>query len=158
MGRFLAGVASALLLAGAGIFWWQSRAESEPRLPLAPAVQSAGLPLSDDPVPDPPEASAKTREEKRFGRYDKDRNGGISTEEYFASRRKAFAKLDANRDGRLSFDEWGAKTREKFAKADTDRSQVLNRAEFATTAPVRKSRPKPDCPPAIAARGEEDDG
>ncbi|RJF91350.1 histidine kinase [Sphingomonas cavernae] len=157
MGRFLAGVASALLLAGAGIFWWQSRAETEPRLPLAPGVQSAGLPLSGDPVPAPPEASAKTREEKRFGRYDKDKNSAISAEEYFASRRKAFAKLDANSDGRLSFDEWAIKAREKFAKADADRSQILTRAEFATTAPVRKAKPKPDCPPARSP-GDEDEG
>lgn len=159
MGRFLAGVASALLLAGAGVFWWQSRAETEPRVPNAPAVQSAGLPLSGDSLPEPPRASAATREQKRFNRYDKDRNGAISTPEYFASRQKAFARLDANGDGRLSFDEWAVKAREKFAGADADRSKALSRAEFATTAPKPRPKPKPDCPPAAApAKEDEEEG
>ncbi len=156
MRRFLAGVASALLLAGAGVFWWQSRAESEPRLPNAPAVQSAGISLLGDPLPAPPEASAATREEKRFNRYDKDRNDAVSAQEYFASRQKAFAKLDADGDGRLSFDEWSVKTREKFAKADADRSQTLSRAEFTTTAPVRKAEPRPDCPPPAPRDADEE--
>ena len=45
------------------------------------------------------------------------------------------------------FDEWAIKSREKFAKADADRSSTLNRAEFATTAVVRRVKPRPDCPP-----------
>ena len=32
---------------------------------------------------------AKTREERRFGRHDKDKNGAISRDEYLAQRRKA---------------------------------------------------------------------
>lgn len=157
MGRFLAGVASCLLLVAAGLFWWQGRAEGEPAMAKAASGQPSALPLIDDPMPDPPQATAKTREEKRFGRYDKDKNGAVTTAEYFASRQKAFAKLDANRDGRLSFDEWATKTREKFAKADADRSSALSRAEFATTAPLRKAKPKPNCPP-VRPQPDEDEG
>jgi len=155
MGRFLAGVASALLLAGAGIFLWTSRAGVEPPIG-APRAAQAGQPLAGDPPGEAPAASDRTREQKRFGRVDKDRNGTITAGEYFAGRQKAFGKLDADRDGRLSFDEWAIKSREKFAKADADRSKTLTAAEFATTAVVRKARPKCICAPAKGAEEEPD--
>jgi Ca2+-binding EF-hand superfamily protein len=72
--------------------------------------------------PAPPEASAKSREEKRSSRADKDKQGRIEREELLASRRKAFAKIDKNGNGSLSFDEWAVKTIDKFAGADKDRS------------------------------------
>ena len=83
-----------------------------PRAVAASEAQEAELP---DQVP---EASPRTREQKRFGRYDKDKDGAITRDEYLQSRRKAYAKLDANRDGVLSFDEWATKTTAKFATAD----------------------------------------
>ena len=146
--RYLAGVISALLLVAAGVFLFRSSAMSEaPALP-APRLASASTQdaeaASDAPLP---EATKKTREEKRFGRYDKDKNGQIAREEYLASRRKAFAKLDVDHDGRLSFDEWAAKTTQKFAGADRDRSGTLTPAEFASTAVKRKVRARPNCPP-----------
>ncbi len=158
MGRFVAGVVSALLLVGAGFLFWQGRAKDSLPRPQQMAARDLNLPLLGDAMAQPPAASDKTREEKRFNRYDKDKNEEIATEEYFASRRKAFAKLDANNDGRLSFDEWSLKTREKFAKADADKSGRLNRTEFAATAVVRKAKPKADCPPArpVAAADEEE--
>ena len=55
-----------------------------------------------------PEASAKSREEKRFSRADKDKDGKIEPEELLGSRRKAFAKLDTSGNGTLSFEEWAA--------------------------------------------------
>lgn len=157
MGRFLAGVAAAMLLMGGAFLLW--RAWPQDDLPPPPKLAARGLdlPLLGDAMAQPPAASEKTREEKRFDRYDKDKDGEIAAEEYFASRRKAFAKLDTNGDGRLSFDEWSIKTREKFAKADADRSGRLTRAEFATTAVVRKARPKPDCPPARPAPDAEEE-
>ena len=143
MGRFLAGVASALLLVAAGFFWWQSRAGQEKvAIPGAPAALSGVISAAD-----PPQAEEKTREQKRFDRYDKDRNESITREEYLGSRRKAFARLDADHDGRLSFDEWAAKTTTKFATADADRSGILNRAEFLTTKVERKTPGRADCPP-----------
>lgn len=150
MWRFLAGVGSALLLTGAGLFWWTS---DQPESPIAQAVAPPLAAATSEPVARPPEAEERTREEKRFDRYDKDRDQAITTDEYLLSRRKAYAKLDANGDGRLSFDEWAKKTTDKFAKADADRSRALSRTEFATTKVVRK--PKAPCPPS-QARDEDD--
>ena len=148
MGRYLAGIGSALLLVLAGFFVWQSLARRGiaplPPAPFHIASAAAGAPAAV--LPDPPQASEKTREEKRFSRYDHDRNGAVSREEFLAARRKAFAKLDANHDGVLSFDEYAVKTEERFAKADADRSGVLTPAEFGTTRIVRKTKPR--CPPA----------
>ncbi|MFD1611231.1 EF-hand domain-containing protein [Sphingomonas tabacisoli] len=156
MWRFLAGVASALLLCGAGMVWWSSGKHSSPLLSaIAPPLASATEAPAEAATP--PEADERTREQKRFDRYDKDKNELISNDEYFASRHKAFAKLDANGDGRLSFEEWAKKTIDKFGAADADKSKTLTRAEFATTKVVRKSRPKPNCPPQAPAK-EEDEG
>lgn len=155
MGRFLAGVASALLLAAAGIAWWSGgRGADGPLIPAAPARAAAP---AYEAVTEPPQASEKTREERRFARYDKDKDGRVSRDEYLAQRRKAFAKLDTNGDGRLSFEEYAAATGAKFAKADGDGSGALDAGEFATTRVARKARPKPPCQPTAPAipRDEE---
>ncbi len=153
MWRFLAGVGSALALVAAGLFLFRSDAAVE-KLPLPPKVtaSTAGIdtPLADDP----PAATQRTREQKRFDRYDKDRDGRITRDEYLASRRKAYAKLDTNGDGRLSFDEWAAKTTTKFATADKGRDGTLDAAEFATTAVKRKPARRADCPPALSPADE----
>lgn len=157
MWRYLAGGAAALLMAGAGVLVFNARANDEPSLPAAPQA-SAEARRAADPLPDvAPEAGDRTREQKRFDRYDKDRDDSVTREEYLAARRKAFAKLDANHDGTLSFDEWAVKATTKFAAADKDRSNVLTRAEFATTA-VKRKPARRDCPPAArqdAPRDEE---
>ncbi len=154
MWRYLAGAVAAMLLMGAGVLLFRGTAR-EPVLPampqaLAQAEEGGALP---DTVP---EASPKTREQKRFNRYDKDRDGRITRDEYLVSRRKAYAKLDTNGDGRLSFDEWAARTTLKFTTADADRSGTMDAKEFATTAVKRKPRaaPKCVCPPA---GGDNDD-
>ncbi|KQM27116.1 MULTISPECIES: EF-hand domain-containing protein [unclassified Sphingomonas] len=153
MWRFLAGVGSALALVAAGLFLFRSDAATE-KLPPPPAM-AAALPQADAPLPDdPPAATARTREQKRFDRYDKDRDGRITRDEYLASRRKAYAKLDTNGDGRLSFDEWAAKTATKFATADKGRDGALDAGEFATTAVKRKPKRRADCPPAAPAAEE----
>ncbi|MGK6319818.1 EF-hand domain-containing protein [Sphingomonas sp. DT-204] len=145
--RYLAGVVSALLLVGAGVFLFRSSAS--PEATPVPRMLVAGTAGQDAPAAETelPAASARTREEKRFARYDKDKNGQVAREEYFASRRKAFAKLDRDGDGRLSFDEWAAKTTDKFAKADKDGSGVLTPAEFAATAVKRSPQRRVPCPP-----------
>ncbi|PTQ10209.1 histidine kinase [Sphingomonas oleivorans] len=145
--RFLTGVASALLLVAGGVLWWKSGADAENPIPAMPQAAATG-PVALAPVSDPPQASVKTREEKRFARYDKDRNGAVAREEYLASRHKAFTKLDANGDGRLSFEEWAIKTSTKFAGADKDGSGALTPTEFATTRVIRKTSARLDCPPA----------
>lgn len=144
MWRYFVGAGAALLLGVAGMFLFRGTA-SPSLVPPPPAAAVADLP--EEALPDEaPRASDKTREQKRFDRYDKDRNDAITREEYLAARRKAFAKLDTNGDGRLSFEEWAAKTTGKFMGADKDRSGTLSRAEFLTTAPKRRaSSPKCIC-------------
>ena len=56
-----------------------------------------------------PEASAKTREEKRFARYDKDKDGKVEAMEYLAARQRNFAKLDLDHNGAPSFQEYAVK-------------------------------------------------
>lgn len=160
MVRFGAGVLSALLLVAAGLFFWRGEEGSKAALPSAPVDQATAYGLAD--LPKPASAPAKSKEEKRFNRYDKDKSGSINGEEYLASRRKAYAKLDVNGDGVLQFSEYAVKTSAKFGKADGDRSGSLTRAEFATTRPVRKARAKPDCPPPlrnapVPAEADDDD-
>ena len=134
--RFLAGAAACFLLLTGAFLFWQSWAAQAPLLPEAPPARMAGPALiAQNSLPTPPEATPKSREEKRFSRADKDKNGRVEREESLASRRKAFAKLDKNGNGALSFDEWAVKTIDKFARADKDRSAWLDSAEYATTAP-----------------------
>ena len=155
MWRYLAGAVATLLLVGAGMLLFGARATTEPVLPGMPAAfAQSGEP--GEALPDSvPEASPKTREQKRFGRYDKDRDGDITRDEYLLSRRKAYARLDVNGDGRLSFDEWSVKTLGKFTAADRDKSGAMNATEFATTAVKRKARVPVKCPPVAVAAEEE---
>ena len=157
MWRFLAGVGSAVLLMVAGLVVWQARADKPSLIPPAPAA-AADAPLGMADLAPPPEASERTREEKRFSRYDKDRNGAVARAEYLLSRQKGFAKLDVNGDGRISFDEYAVKTITKFNGADKDRSGVLTPAEFLTTRVVRAKPKSTNCPPPlrIAPVGEEE--
>ena len=135
MVRFLAGAAACFLLMTGAFLIWQSRAQS-PALPPAPAARAAAPLLATAPVKlEAPEATPKSREERRFSRADKDKNQRIEPEELLGPRRKAFAKLDGNGNGTLSFEEWAVKTVDKFRDADRDRSGWLTPAEYATTAP-----------------------
>lgn len=154
MWRYFAGAVAALLMAAAGMFLFQSRATPEP-VPPAPPVQSEPGNEADQALPPLakiPRASDRTREQKRFDRYDKDRDERITLAEMMEPRRKAFAKLDRNRDGKLSFEEWAVRSSTRFAGADADKSGALTRAEFATTAPKRRAAtgPKYDCRAEVA--------
>ncbi len=152
MWRYLAGGGAGLAaLAAAGVMWAGRDGAPAALLPPQPEPVSATAPLPDRV----PEATERTREERRFGRYDKDRNGQITREEYLASRRKAYAKLDTDGDGQLSFDEWAAKTTAKFTTADRDRSGTMSAPEFATTAVKRKPARPVNCPPASPRPDDE---
>ena len=154
MWRYLAGAVAALMLVGAGWLLFGARATTEAVLPAMPMQTAAAQ--ADEALPETmPEATPRTREQKRFGRYDKDRDGSITREEYFASRRKAYARLDKDGDGRLSFDEWSVKTIAKFTAADRDKSGSMDAPEFATTAVKRKARALVKCPP-VGGSGEDD--
>lgn len=146
MARFFAGAAACFLLLTGAFLFWQSRAADTPLLPKAPPARMASSSLiAPSNVLQAPEATPKSREQKRFSRADKDKNGKIEREELLASRRKAFAKLDANGNGALSFEEWAAKTIDKFSGADKDRSGWLDAAEYATTAPPPPKKKRCSC-------------
>lgn len=147
---FVSGIAG-LLMAGAGIFLVQGRSIPEP-VPEAPKAEQNEAAKQDEAATAEVPRADRSREEKRFDRSDKDRNGTVTLAEMQEPRRKAFAKLDTNGDGKLSFEEWTVRTSTKFAEADKDKSGGLTRAEFATTAPKRKAatRPRCDCRAEVA--------
>lgn len=158
MWRYIAGAGAAFLIAVAGIFLFRGSAATQFIIPSPPAAAEEVL-VED--LPEVAPSAARSREQKRFDRYDKDRDELITRDEYLLSRRKAFAKLDTNGDGRLSFDEWAVKTTQKFSTADSDNSGALTRAEFRTTAPKPKKpstgKAKCDCPQAPPATDSAED-
>jgi hypothetical protein len=146
MARFLAGAAACFLLLTGAFLLWQSKAQQSSSLPAAPPARGAKpfMAIAQQTL-EAPEASAKSREERRFSRADKDKNGKIEAEEILGPRRKAFAKLDLNGNGALSFEEWAVKTIDKYHGADRDRTGWLTPAEYATTAPPPPKKPKCGC-------------
>lgn len=151
MNRFLLGGFAALVLLGIGMFWMQGRAEVEQAAPppsAEPSAASTDLPTADidDLVgPLPPEATDLTREQRRFGRYDRDSDGRISRIEMLSTRTAAFRKLDKDGNNLLTFEEWAVATVSKFDGADSDKDQYLTPAEFKATAPPRRPHPKCIC-------------
>ena len=152
MNRLFLGAIAALFLVGIGVFWWQGRAEVErgapPPLPPVVAPDETELPQADpgDMVgPAPPEATELTREERRFFRYDRDRDRRITRIEMLSTRTDAFRKLDTAGNNLLTFEEWAVTTAERFDGADADDDNELTPAEFATTAPKRRAKPSCDC-------------
>ena len=146
MGRFFAGVAACFLMVTGAFLLWQGRAAEPSGVPEPSSAKFAAAGISPTPllaVSDtlrPPEASPKSREQRRFSRADKNKDGKVEIEDLLQPRRKAFAKLDANGDGRLSFEEWATKTITKVKGADADNSGWLNPAEYASTAPPPPKR------------------
>ena len=156
MVRFFAGAASAFLLLTGIFLIWQSRAERAPTLPAAPSARSsAATSLFAAATLQAPEASAKSREERRFSRADKNKDGKIESSELLDPRRKAFAKLDTNGNGTLSFEEWAVKTIGKIQGADKDRNGWLSAAEYATTAPPPPKHPSCSCRPTADASSDD---
>jgi hypothetical protein len=148
MGRVLAGIACVLLLiSGTVLLWSGSAHEAATPAPPAPrmaAAVSPAMPVTLASIGDAPSADPKSKEEKRFGRADKNDDGRITLAELVEPRRKAFAKLDLNQDGRLSFEEWAVRTIDKYKEANADGDGALSPAEYAATAPKPKAR-KPAC-------------
>lgn len=150
--KFVAGAGAAMLLILSGFFIWKSVAQSDSSI-SAPDYFTSELVAEDEeagesegPAP-PPAADTRNKEQRRFDRADKDKNGVIVLEELYQPRRRAFGRLDKNGDGRLSFEEWAVRTSTRFAEADRNRDRQLNRAEYATTAPRRRApaRTKANC-------------
>ena len=136
-----------MLAISIGLFWWQGRAEVEqgapPPIPAEPVGDPNTIP-SADPAnmrgPEPPEASALTREEQRFFRYDRNRDLRVTRNEMLSTRTDAFRKLDKDGNNLLTFEEWAVATVDRFEGADADGNGELTKREFATTAPPRAAR------------------
>ena len=145
--RWAAGGAAGLALILAIFFVWKGRAaQAQDPIPGAPTVAAAYTTTPNVRGAGgarvlPPEASARSKEEKRFARADHNKDGHIILAELLEPRRKAFDKLDTDHNGSLSFEEWTAKTANKFGEADADHSGFLTAAEYATTAPNKKPKP-----------------
>ncbi|MEQ1687404.1 MAG: EF-hand domain-containing protein [Sphingopyxis sp.] len=151
MNKFLiGGIAAALMLTG-GVFLWQGISQTPDPAVAALPPPDIGLPVADPnargvPPPEPPHASAQSREQRRFARYDRNRDGTVTRIEMMSSRTQGFRRLDKDGNNLLSFEEWAAATGERFAGADRDRSGGLSAAEFATTAPQRRAQTRCRCP------------
>src|SRR6185437_7674524 len=88
--RFLAGAAACFLLMTGAFLIWQSRAAQGPSLPGAPAPRAFSASMVSDASLQAPEASAKSREEKRFSRYDHNKDGKVEVDENLAARHRNF--------------------------------------------------------------------
>lgn len=149
MNRFLLGGIVALALAAIGLFWWQGRAQVEEAAP-PPEPLAAESTTEEDALPQvnpgdlrgpaPPEATELSREERRFFRYDRNRDRKISRNEMLSTRSDAFRKLDKDGNNLLTFEEWAVTTATRFDKADANGDEELTPAEFATTRPKRSPR------------------
>ena len=150
--KFAAGAGAALFLVLSGFFIWQSVAQRDPGLTV-PDYFTSEIALQDeeggaeDSPAAPPAADSRSKEQRRFDRADKDKNGAVVLDELYLPRRRAVARLDRNGDSRLAFDEWAVRTSTRFAEADRNRDRQLTREEYATTAPRRRAptRNKANC-------------
>lgn len=151
MNRTVLGAFGMLLMIAAGLFWWQGRATvGVDALPVAAlgAPDNGALPGADGRGlrgPALPEATEETREQRRFGRLDRNRDNKITRNEMLAPRAAAFRKLDVDGNNLLSFEEWAVKTSNKFKGADANGDGILDRAEYATTKPKPKLKPACKC-------------
>src|SRR3546814_7878099 len=80
----------------------------------------------------PPEASGLTREQRRFFRYDRNRDLSISRNEMLSTRSEGFRKLDVDGNNLLTFEEWAVTTVNRFDEADKDSDGKLTQREFAS--------------------------
>ena len=145
MNRIALGFVVVLIAAGIGLFWWQGPAKVEAAAPppvvetLAEAANDPeALPLADPGAlkgPAPPEATELTKEQRRFFRYDRNRDWRITRSEMLSTRSDAFRKLDKDGNNLLTFEEWAVATVDKFEGADANGDRELTPGEFATTKP-----------------------
>jgi len=139
MNRIVLGAVAALLLVAAGFFWWQGRAALEKGAPPPDlTARSSDQPL-ELPSADPhgrgaalPTAVKKlmSKDDKRFNRFDKNRDGTVNRNEMLSTRVKAFQKLDINHDNLLSFEDWAVNTANRFKEIDSNGDGIISRDEL----------------------------
>lgn len=150
MNRIVLGAFGALVLVAVGLFWLQGRAEVERGAPppVVPTQAPTGLPSADVAGlegPAPPEASELSREQRRFFRYDRNRDLKITRNEMLSTRTEAFRDLDVDGNNLLTFEEWAVTTAQRFDSADANGDRELTQKEFAATAPRPSARPRCNC-------------
>ena len=157
MDRIVLGAVLGLVLASVGFYWWSTSAQVEALAPEPPPEIVEEAEVEEKPKaiilpevdpgkrqgPTPPRATELTKEEKRFFRYDRNRDRMISRVEMLSTRSNAFRKLDKDGNNLLTFEEWAHTTVTKFEGADRNRDAQLTPAEFRTTRP--KPRKKSAC-------------
>jgi hypothetical protein len=152
MNRIVLGAVVTMILLAVGLFWLQGRAEVEQGAPPPEPVPAAPAP---DVMPSadisgmrgaaPPEATELTREQRRFFRYDRNRDLKISRNEMLSSRTAAFRRLDTDGNNLITFEEFAVATADRFDGADKNGDGWLSPEEFATTAPAPRASPSPRC-------------
>lgn len=155
MNRVILGAVGALILLGVGLFWMQGQAQVERAAPPPDPEALAEEPLDPDALPEadiaglegpePPEASELTREQRRFFRYDRNRDLKITRNEMLSTRSDGFRKLDVDGNNLLTFEEWAVTTATRFDEMDANGDLELNAAEFATSAPAPRPTPRCNC-------------
>lgn len=175
MNRIVMGALAALLLASAGVFWWQGRADVARGVP-PPDISGSGA-ADDRPVALPSAGAhgrgaalpgggsaraSQSAEDRAFSRYDKKRSGQFTRNQMLATRVKAFEKLDVNHDNLLSFEEWAVKTSDRFKAMDANHDGIVTRAEYHAWYAAHHKPKKPGCAcspahgPADAGAAAED--
>jgi len=150
MSRIVLGVVVTMMVAALAFFWLNGPAVVEAGAPPPePApVRPTGLPSADIAGltgPAPPEATELSDEQRRFFRYDRDRDQKITRTEMLSSRTDAFRALDVDGNNLLTFEEWAIATARRFDGADADGDRELTPAEFRTTAPRPRATPRCSC-------------
>jgi len=152
MNRIVLGAVVALALVGIGLFWLQGRAEVEegapPPEPTTAVAAPDSLPTADVGSlrgAAPPEATDLTREQRRFFRYDRDRDLRITRNEMLSSRTAGFRRLDTDGNNLITFEEYAVTTGNRFDEADANNDRELSATEFAATAPAPRASPSPRC-------------
>ena len=147
MGRIMLGLVLGLIVATVGLYWWQGVAQVELNAPPPPDVEELpsadDLPLTDPGEltgPEPPEASELTREQRRFFRYDRNRDLVITRNEMLSTRSDGFRALDVDGNNLLTFEEWAVTTADRFDSADANSDDRLTPQEFASTAQRKPAR------------------
>ncbi|RVQ69085.1 hypothetical protein EKN06_02425 [Croceicoccus ponticola] len=154
MNRLLVGAFGALMLVAMGLFWWQGRAIEAEGLapPVAPQASTSPQPqalpsadVADMRGPALPTAVKPSDEQRRFARYDINRDLIVTRNEMLSTRVGTFRKLDKDSNNLLTFEEWAFATADKFEGADANGDDRLTPAEFATTRPAKKPKPRCAC-------------
>lgn len=181
MNRMVLGALAALLMVAAGLFWWQARAELAQGVPppdISDAAHGAPSPTGEAPIALPsanPHARgsvlprggkpSESREQKRFSRFDRNRDGQVTRNEMLGTRVKAFQKLDINHDNMLSFEEWAVKTSDRFKQIDGNHDGIITPAEltaYDAAVAAKKKQRKASCNPVAGKRdageGDKSDG